>query len=74
MSPEPQSAIPEIPRLLTVAEAADLMHVSKDRFYDYCRRGLVPVKRLGGRIFVPEAAFLAWLATPDAPLPMPRAR
>ena len=67
MIPESPSAIPEIPRLLTVAEAADLMQVSRDRMYDYARKGLVPIKRLGGRIFIPEAAFLAWLATPDTP-------
>lgn len=49
---------------LTVPEAAAALGISTDAFYDACRHpdSGVPHVRVGRRIVVPKARFLAWLA------------
>ena len=46
---------------ITVEEAADLLGIGRSAAYDAARRGQLPTRRLGRRLFVPVPAFLAWL-------------
>ena len=50
------------PPLLTVAQAATLLSVSRSRAYDLARRGELPgLARLGGQYVVKTAALYRWL-------------
>ena len=51
--------------VLSVPEVARILRVSRGTAYDYCQRGLIPHKRLAGRIIIPRARFEAWLAGAD---------
>ena len=50
------------PLVLTVAEAARMLGISRAFAYDLARRQRLPVVRLGRRIVVPEAAIRDLLA------------
>jgi excisionase family DNA binding protein len=53
---------PPSPQLvLSVAEAAALLGISKDLVYDLVARGELPSLRLGRRIVVPRRALIAFL-------------
>jgi excisionase family DNA binding protein len=41
-----------LPVLISVVTAADVLGISRASAYRYIDRGLLPVKRLGGRIYV----------------------
>lgn len=46
---------------ITVEEAASLLGIGRSAAYDAARRGQLPTRRLGRRLFVPVPAFFAWL-------------
>ena len=46
---------------ISVEEAASLLGIGRSAAYDAARRGQLPTRRLGRRLFVPVPAFLAWL-------------
>jgi excisionase family DNA binding protein len=48
---------------ITVEEAARLLGIGRSAAYDAARRGQLPTRRLGRRLFVPVPAFLDWLRT-----------
>lgn len=48
-------------RTLTVAEAAELLGISKSAAYDFVRSGELPAIRLGRRVLIPESALLRLL-------------
>ena len=48
---------------ITVEEAASLLGIGRSAAYDAARRGQLPTRRLGRRLFVPVPAFLAWLGS-----------
>ncbi len=48
---------------ITVEEAACLLGIGRSAAYDAARRGQLPTRRLGRRLFVPVPAFLDWLGT-----------
>lgn len=50
------------PLVLSVAEAARMLGISRALAYELARRQRLPVVRLGRRIVVPEAAIRALLA------------
>ena len=54
--------------VLTVAEAGDLLGVSRAFAYELVARGELPVIRLGRRIVVPKAALLAMVGLAPDPL------
>lgn len=59
---EAQSASGSGPRpTLTVAEAADLLGVSRWLIQQQVSCGVLPAVRLGRRILIPRARLLAWL-------------
>ncbi len=41
-----------LPVLITVPRTAQLLGISRAAAYRYVERGLLPVKRLGGRIYI----------------------
>ena len=51
----------ETTEVMTVPQISRILGVSKNVGYDYCRRGLIPHHRLGGRIIISRAAFYDWL-------------
>ena len=53
------SIIPGERLVLTVAEAGELLGISRAFAYELVARGELPVIRLGRRIVVPKAALLA---------------
>jgi excisionase family DNA binding protein len=53
---------------ITVEEAAELLGIGRTAAYEAARRGQLPTRRLGRRLFVPVPAFLSWLGdVPDVP-------
>jgi excisionase family DNA binding protein len=53
--------------VFTVAEAGDLLGISRAFAYELVARGELPVIRLGRRIVVPKAALLAMVGLEQAP-------
>jgi excisionase family DNA binding protein len=45
------TADPPLTRLLTAAEVADALGVSKERVWELTREGKIPAVRLGGRTY-----------------------
>ena len=60
---EPSLDIEAIARRATISvdEAALLLGVGRSAAYEAARRGQLPTRRLGRRLFVPVPAFLDWL-------------
>lgn len=56
-----------IEEVLTVAEAAQLLRMSKNALYAAIRRGEIPHRRVGRRILCGRTALLNWLAASEAP-------
>ena len=48
----------------TIPEAAELIGVSRNFGYELARRGEIPTRRFGKRIFVPRALFDKMLGVP----------
>jgi len=53
---------------ISVEEAASLLGIGRSAAYDAARRGQLPTRRLGRRLFVPVPAFLAWLGSTSEPI------
>lgn len=51
----------EMPKVLTVTEAARLLRVGRSTAYVMVRRGDIPVVRLGRRLLVPRDALIKLL-------------
>jgi excisionase family DNA binding protein len=41
-----------LPELIEVPEAARLLGISRSSAYEHCKTGVLPSKRLGGRVYV----------------------
>ncbi len=52
---------------ITVDEAALLLGIGRSAAYEAARRGQLPTRRLGRRLFVPVPAFLEWLGLSPPP-------
>lgn len=52
---------------ITVEEAASLLGIGRSAAYEAARRGQLPARRLGRRLFVPVPAFLEWLGATSLP-------
>lgn len=48
-----------LPALLTVTRAAELLGISRASAYRYAASGELPVRRLGGRVYVITSRLLA---------------
>lgn len=46
---------------ITVEEAAGLLGLGRSTAYEAVRRGQLPSRRLGRRLFIPVPALLEWL-------------
>lgn len=57
----------ELPLVLTVEEAAELLRISRGLAYEACHRGDLPSIRLGRRILVPKDELLARLGRLPSP-------
>jgi excisionase family DNA binding protein len=49
------------PALLRVAEAAQLLNVSRAKAYELIAAGAIPSVRVGASVRVPRAALLEWI-------------
>lgn len=49
---------------ISVQEAAALIGIGRTAAYEAARRGELPTRRLGRRLFVPVPALLEWLSLP----------
>lgn len=68
--PDADFGIDTIARRATISvdEAAALLGIGRSAAYEAARRGQLPTRRLGRRLFVPVPALLDWLgqsAPPD---------
>lgn len=50
--------------MVSVEEAAGLLGLGRSAAYEAARRGELPTRRIGRRLFVPVPAFLEWLGAP----------
>ena len=48
---------------LTIEETASLLGLGRTATYEAARRGQIPSRRLGRRVFVPVPALLEWLSS-----------
>lgn len=46
--------------MLSIAEVARQLHVSRQRAYELAARGRIPATRMGRRVIVPRAAWDRW--------------
>lgn len=51
----------DLPDVLTIAEAAPVLRISRNSTYEAARRGEIPTIRLGRRILVSRAALVRFL-------------
>jgi len=56
----------QLPALLTVPRAAELLGISRASAYRYAASGELPVQRLGGRVYVVTARLLAMIGETTA--------
>lgn len=61
----------ELPFVLTVREAAEVLRVDRNLAYELCRQGVIPHVRLGNRIRIRRDALLAWLVEREHVRPVP---
>lgn len=54
-----ESAEKPLPALLTIPRAAELLGISRASAYRYAAAGELPIRRLGGRVYVVTARLLA---------------
>ena len=59
------------PMLLTVAEAARLLRISRNLCYELIAQGRLPHLRLGRRILVPRYGLEQWIARESGSSPPP---
>jgi excisionase family DNA binding protein len=52
---------------ISVEEAAAVLGIGRSAAYEAARRGQLPTRRLGRRLFVPVPALLRWLGAEEAP-------
>lgn len=58
--------------MITVEDFARLVGIGRSTAYVYAKRGEFPVRRLGGRLFVPVPALRRWLGVdPEELTPQP---
>jgi excisionase family DNA binding protein len=62
--------VAEGPVLLTVAEAAKLLRISRGLAYELVRQERIPFIRLGRRLLIPRRGLEEWVAR-EAGLPPP---
>lgn len=55
------SSLDDLPRVLTISEAAQVLRISRGSCYEAARTGGIPVVRIGRTLRVPRAALLALL-------------
>lgn len=55
----------DVPNVLTVTEAAELLGLSRSAAYRAAQRGDFPTLRFGSRVLVPTAPLLALLGLAD---------
>ncbi len=53
--------------MLTIDEAALILGIGRSAAYEATRRGQLPVRRLGRRLFIPVPALLEWLGVESTP-------
>jgi excisionase family DNA binding protein len=53
---------------ITVEEAAAILGIGRSAAYEAARRGQLPTRRLGRRLFVPVPALLRWLGADEPPV------
>lgn len=51
---------------ITVEQAAEILGVGRTAAYEAARRGQLPCRRLGRRVFVPVPALMEWLGVSSA--------
>ena len=50
------------PEVMTAAEAAEFLRISRDSLYNAAGRGDIPYRRLGKRMLFSRARLLEWVA------------
>ncbi|HHY95895.1 MAG TPA: helix-turn-helix domain-containing protein [Firmicutes bacterium] len=55
-----------LPPALTVEQAAEVLHVSRNTCYELIRRNAIPHRHIGRRIVVPAWRLLEWLGDAEA--------
>jgi excisionase family DNA binding protein len=61
-----RQTVEQLPALLTVPRAAELLGISRASAYRYAASGELPVRRLGGRVYVVTARLLALIGETTA--------
>ena len=61
-----RQTVEQLPALLTVPRAAELLGISQASAYRYAASGELPVRRLGGRVYVVTARLLALIGETTA--------
>ena len=57
-----------LPLLLSAKDVAPMLRVSVGGVYQLAKRGDIPCKHIGTRVFFPRDLFLSWLRDLDSPL------
>ena len=57
----------ELPLMLSVAEVASVLGISRAGAYELARSNSFPALKIGNRIVVPKDKFLAWIDANSGP-------
>jgi len=61
-----RQVVEQLPALLTVPRAAELLGISRASAYRYAAAGDLPVRRLGGRVYVVTSRLLVMIGETTA--------
>ena len=61
MKHSPYTSYDELPLMLSVAEVAAVLGISRAGAYELARSNSFPALKIGSRIVVPKDKFLAWI-------------
>ena len=61
-----RQTVEQLPALLTVPRAAELLGISRASAYRYAAAGDLPVRRLGGRVYVVTSRLLVMIGETTA--------
>lgn len=61
-----RQTVEQLPALLTVPRAAELLGISRASAYRYAAAGELPVRRLGGRVYVVTSRLLTMIGETTA--------
>lgn len=56
----------DLPDVLTPDDVARVLQCARKTVYDYCRKGIIPHRKIGSMVRISRREFVAWLHGEEA--------